>query len=129
MFDTVRRLIKRKIRGFFYCSLFCMLDSLRYYDYESEENMKIYGQPQPPEYDLGKVTAPVSLHYSLQDSFVNAEVSWAFTSIYFEQFQSTSNDFTINNVKLKSAVVAKMTIWKFQCWDYLHKSRSVSSML
>lgn len=49
-------------------------DSLRYYDYESEENMKRYGDIIPPEYNLTKVTSPVSIHYSLQDSFVDPKV-------------------------------------------------------
>jgi hypothetical protein len=31
------------------------------------ENMFIYGQFTPPDYDLRKVTAPVALHYSEND--------------------------------------------------------------
>ncbi|KAL1131047.1 hypothetical protein AAG570_012284 [Ranatra chinensis] len=58
----------------YHCAQVMYANSLRYYDYENEErNMRVYGRPDPPEYDLSKVTSPVSLHYSLQDSFVNAE--------------------------------------------------------
>jgi hypothetical protein len=31
------------------------------------DNMFIYGQFTPPDYDLRKVTAPVALHYSEND--------------------------------------------------------------
>ncbi|XP_047999032.1 lipase 3-like [Leguminivora glycinivorella] len=43
----------------------------RQFDYGAEENMKRYGSSEPPEYDLGKVTAPVSLVYSDADWLVH----------------------------------------------------------
>ncbi|XP_063628450.1 lipase 3-like [Cydia splendana] len=43
----------------------------RQFDYGAEENMKRYGSREPPEYDLGKVTAPVSLVYSDADWLVD----------------------------------------------------------
>uniref|UniRef100_A0A905QWQ5 AB hydrolase-1 domain-containing protein n=2 Tax=Rhodnius prolixus TaxID=13249 RepID=A0A905QWQ5_RHOPR len=57
----------------YHCAQVMYSNSLKYYDYEPEENLKRYGQTEPPDYDLSRVTAPVSLHYSLQDWFVNAE--------------------------------------------------------
>ncbi|CAH1389705.1 unnamed protein product [Nezara viridula] len=57
-----------------HCAQVMYANSLRYYDYESEENMKRYGDIIPPEYNLTKVTSPVSIHYSLQDSFVDPKV-------------------------------------------------------
>jgi hypothetical protein len=39
------------------------------------ENMLIYGQLTPPDYDLGKVTAPVALHYSQNDWLAAIAVS------------------------------------------------------
>lgn len=49
-------------------------NSLRYFDYENdEENMKAYGKTVPPEYNLTKITAAVSFHYSYEDNFMNIE--------------------------------------------------------
>lgn len=49
-------------------------NSLKYYDYENdEENLKAYGKVSPPEYNLTKITAPISLHYSAEDNFMNTE--------------------------------------------------------
>ncbi|XP_064487854.1 lysosomal acid lipase/cholesteryl ester hydrolase-like [Ornithodoros turicata] len=31
------------------------------FDYGSEENMVVYGQPEPPEYDLSRIMAPIAL--------------------------------------------------------------------
>ncbi|XP_055918939.1 lipase 1-like [Eupeodes corollae] len=41
-------------------------DKFRQYDCELD-NKKVYGQNEPPDYDLKKVTAPIALHYSLND--------------------------------------------------------------
>ncbi|KAF6200511.1 hypothetical protein GE061_004954, partial [Apolygus lucorum] len=57
----------------YHCLQVMYSDSLRYYDYETEENVLKYGKPEPPEYDLAKITSPVSVHYSLQDFFFNTE--------------------------------------------------------
>ncbi|XP_069676697.1 lipase 3-like [Periplaneta americana] len=43
------------------------------YDYGPQENIKHYGHPEPPAYDLRNVTAPMSLHYGEKDLFVNPE--------------------------------------------------------
>ncbi|KAG8230455.1 hypothetical protein J437_LFUL009944 [Ladona fulva] len=37
------------------------------YDYGKDENLNIYGQETPPDYDLSLVTAPVYLHYAEND--------------------------------------------------------------
>ncbi|EDW12727.1 lipase 1 [Drosophila mojavensis] len=37
------------------------------YDHGEKENQRIYGQAQPPEYPLEKVTAPVALYYTQND--------------------------------------------------------------
>lgn len=39
------------------------------------ENLFVYGQFTPPEYDLSKVTAPVALHYSANDWLAAVVVS------------------------------------------------------
>jgi len=39
----------------------------RQYDYGMLDNLFVYGQFTPPDYDLRKVTAPVALHYSEND--------------------------------------------------------------
>lgn len=39
----------------------------RKWDYGMFKNLKVYGSISPPKYDLGKVKAPVALHYSHND--------------------------------------------------------------
>ena len=47
-----------------------------HYRYDDEaENMKRYGTPQPPPYDLSKVKAPVAIWYGENDWLVPPEVS------------------------------------------------------
>ncbi|KAF4531446.1 hypothetical protein B566_EDAN004217 [Ephemera danica] len=48
----------------------------RQYDEGNEAgNMRRYGVPEPPEYDLSLIQVPVALHYSLNDYLANPEVS------------------------------------------------------
>lgn len=42
-------------------------NEFKQFDFGLEENMKRYGNPVPPKYDLSKVTAPTSLHYASGD--------------------------------------------------------------
>ncbi|XP_041985088.1 lipase 3-like [Aricia agestis] len=42
-------------------------DELRKYDYGSEVNMKVYGQPEPPKYNMTDVQVPVAIYYSEED--------------------------------------------------------------
>lgn len=49
-------------------------DKLQHYDLGFKNNMKKYGQPKPPEYDLRKVTSPVVLYYSENDRVVDRGV-------------------------------------------------------
>ena len=37
------------------------------YDYGAVKNQRIYGQPEPPNYELSKITCPVYLYYSDND--------------------------------------------------------------
>ncbi|KAF2889161.1 hypothetical protein ILUMI_17012, partial [Ignelater luminosus] len=39
------------------------------YDYGEKENLRKYGQPNSPEYNLTKITAPVALYYGANDLF------------------------------------------------------------
>ncbi|XP_017770538.1 PREDICTED: uncharacterized protein LOC108558213, partial [Nicrophorus vespilloides] len=40
----------------------------RQYDYHSkEENIRYYGQPSPPDYNLSKINVPIALHYAQND--------------------------------------------------------------
>ncbi|KAF2886921.1 hypothetical protein ILUMI_19251 [Ignelater luminosus] len=43
------------------------------YDYGEQENLKKYGQPYPPEYNLTQITAPVALYYGANDIFCAQE--------------------------------------------------------
>ncbi|XP_041985087.1 lipase 3-like [Aricia agestis] len=40
---------------------------LRKYDYGSEVNMKVYGQQEPPKYNMTDVQVPVAIYYSEED--------------------------------------------------------------
>lgn len=42
-------------------------DRFRQYDHGAGGNLKLYGRPDPPPYNLTAVRAPVALHYSLND--------------------------------------------------------------
>lgn len=39
----------------------------RKYDFGSDINEKVYGEPQPPKYDMTKVQVPVAMYYSEDD--------------------------------------------------------------
>lgn len=53
---------------------FVVIDKFQHYDMGVVKNMKKYGQPKPPEYDLRKVTSPVVLYYSQNDRVVDKGV-------------------------------------------------------
>lgn len=54
----------------------------RQFDYGKTENMKIYGEEDPPKYHVSKVTAPVSLYWSDNDWLAVKEVYWRLILIY-----------------------------------------------
>ncbi|XP_075144720.1 lipase 3-like [Haematobia irritans] len=43
-------------------------NEFRQYDWGTERNMQKYGQPEPPNYDLEKITAGIYIYYSLADA-------------------------------------------------------------
>lgn len=47
------------------------------FDYGTEINMKMYGSPDPPKYDLSKIQVPVAVFYSDKDLITVSEVSLA----------------------------------------------------
>ena len=44
-----------------------ILDKFCRYDFGKEKNIEIYGQEDPPEYDVTKITAPVALYWADND--------------------------------------------------------------
>lgn len=46
----------------------------RPFDYGKEKNMEIYGNIEPPPYELAKVTAPIALYWSDNDWLAPKEV-------------------------------------------------------
>jgi hypothetical protein len=46
----------------------------RRYDHGAALNLKHYGTPEPPSYDLAAITVPVSLHIGDGDSLIPYEV-------------------------------------------------------
>ncbi|KAL6259241.1 hypothetical protein P5V15_009160 [Pogonomyrmex californicus] len=59
----------------------------RQYDYTLLANLRKYGTIKPPNYDLGKIKVPVSLHYSTNDWLANVKV-------YYDAFSDLSNPVT-----------------------------------
>ena len=56
-------------------------DKFRQYDHGRTLNNRIYGTPEPPEYDLSKVSVPVSVHFSENDLLSQGEVSLRFVKL------------------------------------------------
>jgi len=50
-------------------------DKLQHYNYGRSGNIKRYGQPDPPCYDLKNATAPVAIFYSDYDRLCSPRVS------------------------------------------------------
>lgn len=49
------------------------------YDYGAAGNIKKYGSPNPPKYDLSKIKVPITLMYSADDWLSSHEVNINFT--------------------------------------------------
>ncbi|VVC43280.1 Alpha/beta hydrolase fold-1,Lipase, eukaryotic,Alpha/Beta hydrolase fold [Cinara cedri] len=58
------------------------------YDLGYENNMIKYGQPEPPEYDLRKVTSPVVLFYSKNDRVVDVNTIYKLISVLPNIYQT-----------------------------------------
>ena len=41
------------------------------YDYGTTENMQVYGQPNPPKYDLSQIRAPVATYFGIYDKLAD----------------------------------------------------------
>ena len=52
-----------------------ILDKFCRYDFGPEKNKEIYGQDEPPEYDVTQITAPVALYWSDNDWLAEPVVS------------------------------------------------------
>jgi hypothetical protein len=51
------------------------------FDYGRRKNFEVYGQDEPPEYDLGRVKVPTYLLYGKNDVFTSKKVMY---QSYFE---------------------------------------------
>lgn len=51
------------------------LGGFTYFNYGPEKNLQLYGTKTPPDYDLSKISAPVALYYSKDDTAVPYIVS------------------------------------------------------
>lgn len=58
----------------------------RRFDFGRKQNIEVYGQPQPPEYDFSKMTAPIALYWGQNDwlgaAAVNIHQKLNFRKIY-----------------------------------------------
>lgn len=45
------------------------------YNYNKQKNIEIYGQPDPPAYDLTKIVVPVALYHAKNDWLSSTEVT------------------------------------------------------
>jgi hypothetical protein len=52
------------------------LGKFRQFDYGAKGNLAQYGQYQPPDYDLSKVTCPVYIYYAENDWLVHKSVGY-----------------------------------------------------
>lgn len=50
----------------------------RQFDYGTEKNMQVYGKPNPPDYDLSKITIPISIMHGELDHIARIEVIYLF---------------------------------------------------
>jgi len=44
------------------------------YNYNKQKNIEKYGQPEPPAYDLTKITVPVALYHAENDWLSSVKV-------------------------------------------------------
>ncbi|XP_063375045.1 lipase 1-like [Cydia amplana] len=52
------------------------------FNYGSEENLKVYGVSEPPEYDLGKTTMPVVIFHGKSDHIVDTrDMDWVVSQL------------------------------------------------
>lgn len=80
-------------------------DKFQHYNLGRNKNLEKYGQPEPPEYDLRKVTSPVVLYYSKNDKVVDSGVSRLSAYIYLifisfkcHNFMTTSSTSNLMNI-------------------------------
>ena len=50
-------------------------DGFRRFDYGAEQNLILYGQEAPPDYDLSRTTFPVHIFHGANDWLATVEVS------------------------------------------------------
>ena len=60
-----------------YSLLFYYKDKFRRYDFGKKKNIEIYGQEEPPEYNISMITAPVATYWSDNDWLGDPVVSLA----------------------------------------------------
>lgn len=51
------------------------------FDYGPTENLKVYGNSIPPDYNVTKITIPVAFYYGLNDRLVSPKVTGAFINV------------------------------------------------
>lgn len=62
------------VRQLFHFIQLMRSNEFRKFDYEDERrNVAVYGQKEPPSYNLTQVTAPTFFHYSMGDETATAE--------------------------------------------------------
>ncbi len=54
----------------------------RKYDYGRLNNKKLYGNEQPPQYNLTNIRAPVHIYYGYGDNFATVEVRVNFCKLF-----------------------------------------------
>lgn len=72
---------------FFFFGEFCSISGkFQQYHHGTDENIRIYGQPTPPEYDLSKVQTKIHILYGTNDLIspeqVNSSVLFTFISVF-----------------------------------------------
>lgn len=75
------------------------------YDYGAAGNMKKYGSPNPPKYDLSKIKVPITLMYSGDDWLSSHEVNINF--ITYSNKQSIDKSISVDDI-IMSVILLKM---------------------
>lgn len=65
----------RNIQKFLANKVIFRVGSFRQYDYGTLENPAYYGTPEPPNYELSNITAPLAAYYGKNDYFAAVDVS------------------------------------------------------
>ncbi|KAJ4429105.1 hypothetical protein ANN_26106 [Periplaneta americana] len=78
------------------------------FDYGTKKNIEYYGQPSPPDYDVKKMTTPISLYYGEGDPFVNPECKHQLRMEVYAVFHQSAGE--EETYRLEGAHIVEQTL-------------------